>query len=121
MLGERKRQISGQMVGRPVVRERLRSVWLGGTENRVVLDTAADTLPGRLTEALRIEHKGGRSAASSTALSASPLCAPRSRCFRRWRFAIKKWAALAALAAATFYLVLSGAEVATQRSYIMMG
>src|SRR6202035_1682975 len=35
------------------------------------------------------------------------------------RHAIKKWAALAALAAATFYLVLSGAEVATQRSYIM--
>jgi competence protein ComEC len=32
---------------------------------------------------------------------------------------IKKWAAAAALAAATFYLVLSGAEVATQRSYIM--
>lgn len=32
---------------------------------------------------------------------------------------IKKWAALAALAAATFYLLLSGAEVATQRSYIM--
>jgi competence protein ComEC len=32
---------------------------------------------------------------------------------------IKKWAAFAALAAATFYLVLSGAEVATQRSYIM--
>ena len=32
---------------------------------------------------------------------------------------IKKWAALAALAAATFYLVLSGAEVATQRSYYM--
>jgi competence protein ComEC len=35
------------------------------------------------------------------------------------RYAIKKWAAAAALAAATFYLVLSGAEVATQRSYIM--
>ena len=33
---------------------------------------------------------------------------------------IKKWAALAALAAATFYLLLSGAEVATQRSYIMV-
>jgi competence protein ComEC len=32
---------------------------------------------------------------------------------------IKKWAAAAALAAATFYLALSGAEVATQRSYIM--
>jgi competence protein ComEC len=34
---------------------------------------------------------------------------------------IKKWAALAALAAATFYLLLSGAEVATQRSYYMIG
>jgi competence protein ComEC len=35
------------------------------------------------------------------------------------RYPIKKWAAMTALAAATFYLVLSGAEVATQRSYIM--
>ena len=35
------------------------------------------------------------------------------------RHPIKKWAALAALAAATFYLLLSGAEVATQRSYYM--
>jgi competence protein ComEC len=33
---------------------------------------------------------------------------------------IKKWAATAALVAATFYLLLSGAEVATQRSYIMI-
>jgi competence protein ComEC len=33
---------------------------------------------------------------------------------------IKKWAALGALAAAAFYLVLSGAEVATQRSFIMI-
>jgi competence protein ComEC len=33
---------------------------------------------------------------------------------------IKKWAALAALLAATFYLLLSGAEVATQRAYIMI-
>ena len=32
---------------------------------------------------------------------------------------IKKWAAFAALIAATLYLMLSGAEVATQRSYIM--
>jgi competence protein ComEC len=32
---------------------------------------------------------------------------------------IKKWAALVALAAAAFYLVLSGAEVATQRAFIM--
>ncbi len=35
------------------------------------------------------------------------------------RYAIKKWAALAALAAAAFYLLLSGAEVATQRAFIM--
>lgn len=33
---------------------------------------------------------------------------------------IKKWAAAGALAAAAFYLVLSGAEVATQRSFIMV-
>jgi competence protein ComEC len=36
------------------------------------------------------------------------------------RFPVKKWAAVAALAAAAFYLVLSGAEVATQRSFIMV-
>src|SRR6201988_5092254 len=32
---------------------------------------------------------------------------------------IKKWSALAALIAAAGYLILSGAEVATQRSFIM--
>lgn len=32
---------------------------------------------------------------------------------------IKKWAALVALVAAAFYLLLSGAEVATQRSFVM--
>jgi propionyl-CoA carboxylase alpha subunit len=37
VLGERKRRISGQMVGRPVVREGLRSVWLGRTEIRLVV------------------------------------------------------------------------------------
>jgi competence protein ComEC len=35
------------------------------------------------------------------------------------RYPIKKWAALAALFMAAFYLVLSGAEVATQRAFIM--
>ena len=35
------------------------------------------------------------------------------------RHAIKKWAAVGALAAATFYLLLSGAEIATRRAYIM--
>jgi competence protein ComEC len=36
------------------------------------------------------------------------------------RTPIKKWAALAALLVTSFYLVLSGAEVATQRSFIMI-
>ncbi len=36
------------------------------------------------------------------------------------RMPIKKWAAFAALAVTAFYLVLSGAEVATQRSFIMI-
>jgi len=35
------------------------------------------------------------------------------------RYPIKKWAAFAALLAALFYLLLSGAEVATQRSFYM--
>jgi competence protein ComEC len=34
-------------------------------------------------------------------------------------FPIKKWSAAAALSAAAFYLLLSGAEVATQRSFFM--
>jgi competence protein ComEC len=35
-------------------------------------------------------------------------------------YPIKKWAAVAALGAATFYLVLSGAEIATRRAFIMV-
>ncbi len=37
------------------------------------------------------------------------------------RYPIKKWAAFGALIAAAFYLLLSGSEVATQRSFIMTG
>ena len=36
------------------------------------------------------------------------------------RHPIKKWAALAALGAAAFYLVLSGAEITSQRAFIMI-
>jgi competence protein ComEC len=36
------------------------------------------------------------------------------------RYPIKKWAAIAALFGVSFYLMLSGAEVATQRSFIMI-
>ena len=37
------------------------------------------------------------------------------------RYPIKKWAAAAALGGATFYLAISGAGVATQRAYVMIG
>jgi propionyl-CoA carboxylase alpha chain len=40
VLGERKRNISGQMTGRPVMRERRRAVWLGATE--IGLDVARE-------------------------------------------------------------------------------
>ena len=41
-------------------------------------------------------------------------CLPLSR-----RYDVRKFAAMAAIAAATFYLVLSGASVATQRAWVM--
>jgi propionyl-CoA carboxylase alpha chain len=41
VLGERKRQISGQLTGRPVQRERRRAVWL--ERNEIALDIARDT------------------------------------------------------------------------------
>jgi propionyl-CoA carboxylase alpha chain len=40
VLGERKRQISGQMIGRPVQRERRRAVWL--ERNEIVLEVARE-------------------------------------------------------------------------------
>src|ERR1700716_4053178 len=40
VLGERKRQISGQLIGRPVQRERRRAVWL--ERNEIALDIARD-------------------------------------------------------------------------------
>jgi propionyl-CoA carboxylase alpha chain len=40
VLGERKRQISGQMIGRPVQRERRRAVWLG--RNEISLEVARE-------------------------------------------------------------------------------
>src|SRR6476660_6723901 len=48
---------------------------------------------------------------------------PSARCWRipplTVSFPIKKWSAAAAMVAAAFYLLLSGAEVATQRSFFM--
>jgi len=51
VLGERKRRISGQMAGRPVVRERLRSVWLGGAESRLEVEREAGGIGVRFVSA----------------------------------------------------------------------
>jgi len=70
VLGERKRRISGQMVGRPVVRERLRSVWLAGTEIRLVVAPESRGIAVRFLD----EAQGGpglRSAEGSAMLLAS--------------------------------------------------
>src|SRR4030081_3888445 len=47
VLGERKRQISGQLNGRPVQRERRRAVWLGGNEISLVIAREADGITVR--------------------------------------------------------------------------
>jgi propionyl-CoA carboxylase alpha chain len=49
-MGERRRRISGQMSGRPVVRERLRSVWLGGVEIRLAVAREARGIGVRFIE-----------------------------------------------------------------------
>src|SRR6202453_4725290 len=59
VLGERKRRISGQMAGRPVVRERLRSVWLGGTEIRLVVARESRGIGVRFVGTAGEEHQEG--------------------------------------------------------------
>src|SRR5579862_8185055 len=51
VLGERKRQISGQMIGRPVRRESRRAVWLGREEIPLEIAREADHLVIRFVEA----------------------------------------------------------------------
>jgi propionyl-CoA carboxylase alpha chain len=51
VLGERKRQISGQMIGRPVQRERRRAVWLGREEIPLEIVREADHLAIRFIDA----------------------------------------------------------------------
>ncbi len=65
---------------------------------------------------LRLSHGGGRRRSCSSSLRALLALMPALAS----RHPIKKWAAVAALVAAAFYLLLSGAEVATQRSFIMI-
>ena len=50
VLGERKRQISGQMIGRPVRRESRRAVWLDREEISLVIVREADHLVIRFSE-----------------------------------------------------------------------
>ena len=51
VLGERKRQISGQMIGRPVQRERRRAVWLEREEIPLEIVREADHLAIRFVDA----------------------------------------------------------------------
>src|SRR6202035_3800690 len=51
VLGERKRQISGQMISRPVQRERRRAVWLGRDEIALDIAREADGLVVRFVGA----------------------------------------------------------------------
>jgi propionyl-CoA carboxylase alpha chain len=51
VLGERKRQISGQMISRPVQRERRRAVWLGRDEIALDIAREADGLSVRFVGA----------------------------------------------------------------------
>jgi propionyl-CoA carboxylase alpha chain len=51
VLGERKRQISGQMIGRPVQRERRRAVWLDREEIALQIVREADDLEIRFIDA----------------------------------------------------------------------
>jgi len=44
VLGERKRQISGQMNGHDVVRDSARAVWLGSDEHRLVIKRDGETI-----------------------------------------------------------------------------
>jgi propionyl-CoA carboxylase alpha subunit len=56
VLGERKRRISGQIVGRPVTRESHRAVWLGEIEYRLDVKRENGTIEVRFPG----EKKGGR-------------------------------------------------------------
>ena len=53
VLGERKRQISGQLRGRIVTRESLRAVWLGGHEVKLEVGRSDGFVTVRLTEGSR--------------------------------------------------------------------
>jgi propionyl-CoA carboxylase alpha chain len=67
VIGERRRQISGQMAGRPVVRERLRSVWLDRAEIRLEVGREHGGIGVRLFG----ETKEGRESGPVIVLSSS--------------------------------------------------
>ncbi|MDQ8726363.1 acetyl/propionyl/methylcrotonyl-CoA carboxylase subunit alpha [Bradyrhizobium sp. LHD-71] len=51
VIGERKRRISGQMIGRPVTREQRRAVWLGRAEIPLEVSREGDGIAIRFVEA----------------------------------------------------------------------
>src|SRR4029079_17785524 len=66
VLGERKRQISGQMNGRDVVRDAARAVWLGKAEHRLVVRREGEAISVHLAgeKGARLLSAGGRPAES---------------------------------------------------------
>jgi propionyl-CoA carboxylase alpha chain len=60
VLGERKRQISGQMTGRAVTRESNRAVWLGDTEYRLEVSRENGTIEVRFPGKDKNKGKGSR-------------------------------------------------------------
>ena len=67
VLGERKRQISGQMIGRPVQRERRRAVWL--ERNEIALDVAREG-EGIAVRFVGADGSAGRAASAGLAVEA---------------------------------------------------
>ncbi|MDP2299040.1 MAG: acetyl/propionyl/methylcrotonyl-CoA carboxylase subunit alpha [Pseudolabrys sp.] len=58
VLGERKRNISGQMTGRSVTRESQRAVWLGDTEYRLEVKRENGTIAVRFPDESKPRHLG---------------------------------------------------------------
>ncbi len=69
VLGERKRQISGQVGGKPVTRESRRAVWLGALEMALDVRREGETIEVRFAD----DRKGGRRHLSSDWKPGDPL------------------------------------------------
>lgn len=109
--------------------QRVRSV-IGGTSGAVaaaLLNGERAGIPDEVSDDLRaagIYHVLSISGLHMVLFAGSVFWAVRACLalspYLALRYPIKKWAAVAALAGATFYLTISGAAIATQRAWIMI-